>query len=148
MNSSRAIIFCCLVLMLYIEDVAADRQVVLVTASMSPLKNLGSLELRKIFLGFSVWRDGNIVKGLRNIEDENLNSIFLQNIVAMSAKSYEYRLLSLTIRQGTPRPAEYDKLKDLLNALSSNSYSVSFMWKNDAVLLSKIKILRVLWHQN
>jgi len=134
--------------MLYIEDVAADRQVVLVTASMSPLKNLDSLELRKIFLGFSVWRDGNIVKGLRNIEDENLNSIFLQNIVAMSEKSYEYRLLSLTIRQGTPRPAEYDKLKDLLNALSSNSYSVSFMWKNDAVLLSKIKILRVLWHQN
>ena len=138
----------CIGMLLYAEVVAAERQVVLVAATTSPLHNLDSLELRKIYLGFIVKRDGNVIKGLRNTEDQNLNSIFLQTVVAMSEKSYNNRLLSLAIRQGTPRPAIYDKLDGLLVALLTKPYSVSYMWKDDAVESSKVKILRVLWHQN
>ena len=148
MNSVRATLLCCMGLMLCIEVAAADRQVVLVAASTSPLHNLDSLELRKIYLGFIVKRDGEIVKGLRYTEDETLNSIFLQTVVAMSEKSYMSRLLTLTIRQGIPRPVEYDEFDDLLKALSTNSYSVTYMWKDDAVRSSDVKILRVLWQQN
>ncbi|NOQ87629.1 MAG: hypothetical protein GQ550_01790 [Gammaproteobacteria bacterium] len=135
-------------MMLCLEVAAADREVVLVTASTSPLHNLDSLELRKIYLGFTVKRDGKIIKGLRNTEDENLNSIFLQTVVAMSEKSYKNRLLFLTLRQGIPRPTEYGKIEDLLSALSTKPYSVSYMWKKDAVRSSQVKILRVLWQQN
>jgi len=138
----------CIGMLLYAEAVAAERQVVLVAATTSPLHNLDSLELRKVYLGFTVKRDGNVIKGLRNTEDQDLNSIFLQTVVAMSEKSYNNRLLSLTIRQGTPRPAIYNKLDGLLAALLTKPYSVSYMWKDDAVESSKIKILRVLWHQN
>jgi len=138
----------CIGMLLYAEVVAAERQVVLVAATTSPLHNLDSLELRKIYLGFTVKRDGNVIKGLRNSEDQDLNSIFLQTVVAMSEKSYNNRLLLLAIRQGTPRPAIYDKLDGLLAALLTKPYSVSYMWKDDAVESSKVKILRVLWHQN
>ena len=148
MNSVRAMLLCCMGILLSIEVTAGERQVVLVAALTSPLHNLNSLELRKIYLGFTVKRDGNIVEGLRYTEDKNLNSIFLQTVVAMSEKSYKNRLLSLTLRQGTLPPAKYDKSEDLLTALSTKPYSVSYMWKEDAVKSSKIKILRELWHQN
>ena len=148
MNSVRAMLLCCIGILLSLAVVAAERQVVLVASSTSPLHNLDSLELRKIYLGFTVKRNGKIVKGLRYTEDKNLNSIFLQTVVAMSEKSYKNRLLSLTLRQGTPRPARFNNSKDLLYALSVNPYSVSYMWKDDADLLSEVKILRVLWHQN
>ena len=148
MNSVRAMLLCCIGILLSLAVVAAERQVVLVASSTSPLHNLDSLELRKIYLGFTVKRNGKIVKGLRYTEDKNLNSIFLQTVVAMSEKSYKNRLLSLTLRQGTPRPARFNNSKDLLYALSVNPYSVSYMWKDDADLFSEVKILRVLWHQN
>ncbi len=148
MNAVKVLLLCCIGMMLCMGAMTAGRQVVLVAASTSPLHNLNSLELRKIYLGFIVKRDGRIVKGLRNTEDTNLNSIFLQTVVAMSEKSYENRLLSVTLRQGTPRPAEYDKFEDLLDALSTMPYSVSYMWKEDAVRSSELKIIRVLWRQN
>jgi hypothetical protein len=126
----------------------AEHQAVLVTSSTSPIQEIDSLELRKLFLGFNVTRNGKFVKGLRNTEDDDLNSIFLQSVVAMSEKSYERRNTSLTLRKGIPRPIEYDKSEDLLIALSKNPYSVSYMWKESAVNNPDLKILRVLWEQN
>lgn len=148
MSSVRTVLLCCICMILCLDLAAADRQVVLVAASTSPLHNLDSLELRKIYLGFTVKRGGKIVRGLRNTEDENLNSIFLQTVVAMSEKSYKNQLLSLALRQANPRPVKYDNFESLLDALSTRPYSVSYMWKENAVRSSKIKILRVLWQQN
>lgn len=148
MKLLRVILLCCLGIMASTAVMGKEQQVVLVAASTSPLTNLDSLELRKIYLGFTVKRDGHIVKGLRNIEDKTLNSIFLQTVVAMSEKSYKNRLLSVTLRQGVPRPVVYSKFVDLLDALSTKPYSVTYMWKDDAMRSSKVKILRVLWRQN
>lgn len=148
MRSVRTILLCCICMMLSMNLAAADREVVLVAASTSPLHNLDSLELRKIYLGFIVKQDEKVVKGLRNTEDETLNSIFLQTVVAMSEKSYRRRLLFLPLRQGIPRPLEYNEFENLLKALSTNPYSVTYMWKDDAVRSEKVKILRVLWQQN
>jgi exonuclease I len=148
MSSVRMILLCCTCMMLSTNLAAADREVVLVAASTSPLHNLDSLELRKIYLGFIVKRDKKTVKGLRYTEDEHLNNIFLQTVVAMSEKSYRRRLLFLPLRQGIPRPHEYNEFENLLKALSKNPYSVTYMWKVDAARSSKVKILRVLWQQN
>lgn len=148
MNSVRAMMLCCMGILLSMDVAGGERQVVLVAASTSPLHDLNSLELRKIYLGFTVKRDGENVEGLRYTEDKNLNRIFLQTVVAMSEKSYKNRLLSLSLRQGTPPPSKYDKSEDLLTALSTKPFSVSYMWKDDAVKSSTLKILRVLWKQN
>ena len=148
MGLVKTLLLCCTGIMLCMEVAVAGHQAVLVTSSTSPIQDIDSLELRKLFLGFNVTRDGKFVKGLRNTEDDNLNSIFLQSVVAMSEKSYERRHLSLTLRKGIPRPLEYDKPEDLLIALSNNPYAVSYMWSESAESNPDLKILRVLWEQN
>lgn len=148
MSPARALLFGCVGIMLCLEVLGAERQVVLVAAATSPLHDLDSLELRKIYLGFTVKRDGHTVSGLRNTGDKDLNRIFLQAVVAMSEKSYMRRLLSLTLRQGIPRPIEYDKLDSLLDALSDDPYSVTYMWKDAAARSADVKTLRVLWQQD
>lgn len=148
MSPARALQICCMGIVLCTQAVVAERQVVLVASATSPLHDLDSLELRKIYLGFPVKRDGHTISGLRNTGDEDLNRIFLQAVVAMSEKSYLRRLLSLPLRQGIPRPSEYDKSDRLLDALSDDPYSVTYMWKDAAILSPAVKALRVLWQEN
>jgi len=147
-SPSRALLICCMGIMLCTQAVVAERQVVLVASATSPLHDLDSLELRKIYLGFPVRHEGHTVSGLRNTGDEDLNRIFLQSVVAMSEKSYLRRLLSLPLRKGIPRPSEYARPRRLLDALLSNPYSVTYMWKDTAALSPDVKTLRVLWQEN
>jgi len=144
----KTLLLCCIGFILCIKAAGAEHQVVLVAGSTSPLHDISSIELRKIFLGFNVMRDGHVVKGLRNTGDEDLNRIFLQTVVAMSEKSYMRRQLSQTLRKGIPRSLEYDNLEDLIKALSSNPYSVSYMREDAAEREPDVKILRVLWQKS
>lgn len=148
MGLVKTLLLFCIGLILCIKVAVAEHQVVLVAAATSPLHDIDSLELRKIFLGFTVKRDGQAITGLRNISDEDLNDIFLQTVVAMSEKSYKRRQLSLTLRKGLPRIAEYDKVEDLIKALSSNPYSISYTHEDVAKREPGIKILRVLWEKS
>jgi len=142
------LVFCCYLVLLCPVLAMAEQRVVLVVSSESQLENIDSLELRKIYLGFPVRRDGNAVKGLINNSDEALEHVFYQNVVAMSEKSYTHRILSLTLRQGLPRPAKFSETKSLQEALISAPYSVSYMWESDAASSPDLKILRVLWKRN
>ncbi|MGD2160124.1 MAG: hypothetical protein PVG94_03000 [Gammaproteobacteria bacterium] len=148
MTTVKSFILLCLGTILCINSATAEHQLVLVADASSPLQHLNSLELRKIYLGFPVKRDGKLVKGLRNTHDEQLNEIFLQTVVAMSEKSYTRMLLSRALRHGIPRPAEFDDPDNLLNALSSNPYSVTYVWKETADRTSNVKILGILWQHD
>lgn len=148
MGLVKTLLLFCIGLILCIKVAVAEHQVVLVAAATSPLHDIDSLELRKIFLGFTVKRDGQAITGLRNISDEDLNDIFLQTVVAMSEKAYKRRQLSLTLRKGLPRIAEYDNVEDLIKALSSNPYSISYTHEDVAEREPGIKILRVLWEKS
>ena len=128
--------------------VRAEQEVVLVAAADSPLETLDSLELRKVYLGVPVTRNGKAVVGLRNTSDEQLDQIFLQTIVAMSEKSYARRMLSLTLRFGIPRAPAYDDVQKLREALLANPYSISYMWRDAAAPPSGLKILKVLWRSS
>jgi ABC-type phosphate transport system substrate-binding protein len=145
MKKARLILLCCMGICLCLHAAHAAHQVVLVTASDSPLSELDSLQLRKIYLGFGVKSDGRAITAYRNTADEALNRIFLQTVVAMSEKAYTRRQLSLVLRKGVPRVAEFDDPEKLLAALKKNPYSISYMWKEDAISSSEVKILRVLW---
>lgn len=145
MGLVKAFLLGCIGLILCIKVAGAQHQMVLVAGATSPVQEIDSIELRKIYLGFAVIRDGHIVKGLRNTGDEVINRIFLQTVVAMSQKAYTRRQLSLTLRKGVPNIVEYDQIDDLLKALSSNPYSISYMWEHEAEREPDIKILRVLW---
>ncbi len=126
---------------------AEDAAVVLVTGKDSPIENISSLEMRKIYFGISVSVEGRTIRALRRRDDERLNQIFLQSVIAMSHRSYERRLLSLALRFGTPRPVEVKDRDELLRLLAENPSTLTYMWKSNAEADPRVKIIRVLWQE-
>lgn len=125
----------------------ADDAVVLVTGIESPVSDISSLDVRKAYLGIAVTLNGSTLRPLRRRGDERLNLIFLQAIIAMSEKSYERRLLSMTLKFGTPRPVEVDSHEEFLERLARQPYAIGYMWKADADADARVKIVRVLWQE-
>jgi ABC-type phosphate transport system substrate-binding protein len=134
-----------LVALLIVSPGHADHALVLVTHVDSPIENLSNLELRKIYLGIAIRVDGEAIRAIRNLSDEQLDRIFLQNIVAMSERSYERRLLSFTMKYGRPRPDEIHDTNTLVERLSANPYAISYMWSTDADAEKELKILGTIW---
>ena len=147
MSLLRSLLLCCIGLTLCLDTAAGPQQVVLVASAASTLDDLDSLQLRKIYLGFDIKHNGTSIKALRNNTDNLLDDIFLQTVVAMSERAYSRRQLSLTLRQGVPRVAEFSDSEDLFRVLTRNPHSVTYMWRKDAERRQDIKILRVLWEQ-
>ncbi len=135
-------------LMLCWMAVRGAEQVVLVAGEKSPIENLSPLELRKAYFGIVVRYDNQIIRPFRNSSDSQLNRIFLQSVVAMSERSYERRLFSLTLKSGRPRPKEFTDQDDLVRALRDYPYCISYMWRSDAERLIGIKVIKLLWQEN
>ena len=140
---SIAVLFLPLTTLVFAEQQA----VVLVADLSSPLDGLSSIQLKKIYLGQRVDFDGHPIKALRNASDPRLERIFLQSVVSMSKASYDRRLLSLTLRSGTPRPPILSEWNKIIEALSDDPHAVTYAWLSDARKASALKILRVLWIQ-
>ncbi len=128
--------------------VSGAEGVVLVTGENSPIENLSSLELRKAYFGIVVRYDNQIIRPFRNSSDSQLNRIFLQSVVAMSERSYERRLFSLTLKSGRPRPEEFTDQDVLVRALRDHPHSISYMWRSDAERSTGIKVIKLLWQEN
>ena len=122
-----------------------DDPVVLATAERDAGLVLASVEVRKLFLGFTVLHEGHALRPIRNRSDELLDKIFLQHVMTMSAEAYERRLLAMTLQQGRPRPAEVRSRDALVQALLGIPHSVSFAWQSDLVGVAGIRAVRVLW---
>jgi hypothetical protein len=125
----------------------AERAVVLVTDVDSPIDELTTLEIRKAYLSIAVTVDGRSVRALRMRNDERLNQIFMQSVIAMSLRSYERRLLSLALKYGRPRPTEVSSPEELSRMMAENSPSIGYMWKSDADSNLRVKIIKVLWQE-
>ena len=126
---------------------ADEREVVLVVSAQSPVAQLDSLEIRKLFLGLPVAVQGRSLRPVENFSDPQLRDVFLQHVVAMSQSAYDRRILSQVIREGRPRPVELDSLNALLRTLDADSLAVSFAWRKDVAGNGRLKILRVLWQE-
>ena len=130
-----------------VQTSLADVAVVLVTHKDSPIQSISSLDIRKVYLGISVSINGNTIRALRRRDDERLNQIFLQSVIAMSERSYERRLVSLMLKFGTPRPAEVDDSDELLESLVTIPSSIAYMWKSEAEVDPRVRIIGVLWQE-
>ena len=136
------------VLALVAEMAAAQDAVVLVVSRDSPINEISLLDIRKAYLGISVSLGGGTVRPLRRNDDERLNQIFMQSVIAMSERSYERRLLSLMLRFGTPRPEETDDRDELDRRLAERPYSIAYMWKSEAEADARVKVVRTLWQDH
>jgi hypothetical protein len=126
----------------------AQDAVVLVTSSDSPITDISSLDIRKAYLGISVTITNGTVRPLRQRDDDRLNLVFLQSVIAMSQKSYERRLLSMMLRFGTPRPDEVDSRDAVITRLERNIFAIAYMWQSDAEADPRVKIVKVLWQEH
>ena len=146
--SRRCIQLLTLIVVMLIAQVSwAERAVVLVTDKDSPIDELTTLDIRKAYLGIAVTIDGRIVRALRMRNDEQLNQIFMQSVIAMSLRSYERRLLSLALKYGRPRPTEVGSPEELSKMIVENSPSIGYMWKSDADSDPRVKTIKVLWQE-
>jgi hypothetical protein len=123
----------------------ASQAVVLVVRADSPVQELDSVAVRKLFLGLPVLVNGSPLRPLRNRSDALLDEIFLQQIVAMSQSNYDRQILIGVNRQGWLRPTEYDRASDLIAALKADPNAVSFIWQRDVGHNPQIRVIRVLW---
>jgi hypothetical protein len=125
----------------------ASQAVVLVVRADSPVTEMDSVTVRKLFLGLPVLVNGKLLHPLRNRSDPLLDEIFFQQLVAMSQPSYDRQILIGVNRQGWLRPAEYNSEASVLAALAADPSAVSFMWQRDVGHNSGIRVVRVLWSE-
>jgi hypothetical protein len=133
---------------LIVPPAAAEDAVVLVTGEDSAIDDISSLDIRKAYLGISVTIDGKVVRPLRRGDDERLDRVFLQSVIAMSRRSYERRLLSLVLKFGTPRPVEVADRKRLTELLAEHPNSITYMWRSDAESDPHVRMIKVLWQEH
>jgi len=141
----RRLLVIALLLCLVAPARPATQEVVLVVRADSPVTDLDSVSVRKLFLGLPVLVNGTPLHPLRNRSDPLLDEIFLQQVVAMSQSSYDRQMLIGVNRQLSLRPMEYTRVAEVTAALSADPYAVSFMWNRDVGHNSRLRVIRVLW---
>lgn len=135
-----------LALLLLAVPAAAHEQLVLIASADSPVQQLDSLEVRKLFLGLTV-RHGNLrLRPLLNETDDRVKTVFLQNVVSMSDITYDRHLLGQALKQGRTQPSTYTDVRILLDAVAADPSAITYAWLKDVERLPRLKVLRVLWH--
>ena len=135
-----------LVLSLAGASAARADAVVLIVSAQSPIRQLDSVDVRRVFLGFHVVYGGVPVRGARNRSDPRLDKIFLQNVVALSELVYERQLLNRRIREAGTLPAEFVSENQLLDVVAHDPQMVSYAWAAAAARHPDVRVLRILWH--
>jgi hypothetical protein len=124
---------------------AGQQTVVLVVRADSSVADLDSIAVRKLFMGLPVLINGKPLHAVRNRTDQQLDEIFLQQIVAMSQSAYDRQVLIGLNRQGSIRPAEVTSQTRALEILYDDPSAVTFMWLRDVAHDPRVRVIRVLW---
>lgn len=132
-------------LLLLVAAPVAARDLVLVVRADSPVANLDSLAVRKLYLGFTVMAGARELQALRLGNDRELELAFMQNVVGMSTTQYESRLLRLTLKQGRPAPRKLGTPEDMIALLARNPNAVGCLWADQLAGRDDLRIVRLLW---
>jgi len=124
---------------------SSQRDLLLVCGTESTIPQLSREEVRKLFLGVPIVKDGIRLKPLRNASDELITEVFLQKTVFMSKRSYERQLLSRVFRLGGSRPPVYTDITELTAELRRSPESVTYMWSDQVTQANAVKSIGVLW---
>ncbi|MFH0344450.1 MAG: hypothetical protein ACHBNF_20540 [Chromatiales bacterium] len=124
---------------------ADERTVVLAASATSDIPPLTVQEIRKLFLGVPLDKNGKRIMPLLNKSNRLLYEVFLQNVAFMSAPAYEQQVLSIVFRLGGKRPDRYTDLNALLDALRKNPEAVTYLWDDQVRKDQGTKLVSKLW---
>ena len=125
---------------------AADHDLVLVVSNASSIITpLKAVEVRKLYLGISMFNEGQIIRPLLNYSDNYLQEVFMQKVMFMSTPAYERQILSRVFRMGGNRPPVYAEIKNLLGALKDDPDTITYMYRDEASAHPELKIVNTLW---
>ncbi len=105
---------------------------------------LNPQEVRLLFLGGRVTREGLRLQPVLNAADPFLEEVFLQKVLFMSKAHYQRRLVALAFRLGRPRPPVFQDEEALAEHLRRRPGAVSYLWARQARRLG-LKVVQELW---
>ncbi len=121
------------------------RELVLVCRSQESINVFSKTELRRLFLGFPVKKNNTLVNALRNTSENDVYQVFLQNVMFMSKRNYERRLLSLNFTRGNKVIPDYEDTLLLIKNIKKNSNNVSYVWRDNLDESQGLTVIQVLW---
>lgn len=127
-----------------LRDGNGPERVVLIAGATSRVSDLDSIELRKLYYGYTVLFEGQPVRALRNRSDPRLDRIFLQTVVAASEYAYESRMLANAL-QGLRRAQEFTSTAELVKVIAADTLAVGFAWDREVSSDPRVRILKDLW---
>ena len=140
-----ALAFVFLALAFFTPSYAQGMGGVLVAAESSQVQKISVLEIRRIYLGLPSSPDSLIKKPVINMSGQKTYKAFLKNIMHMTEKGYQRKLIKRMFRQGDGKIMETKNIDDLVNYLEKNPHDVSFMDEDTAKRTKGIKVVQVLW---
>ena len=126
----------------------AEPTLVLVANPRVTFKTLSIGEVRRLFLGIPVTKDGERLIPLRNYSSPLLKQVFLQKIIFMSERNYERQLMHRTFRFGNSRSKFLNDTDSVVQALEKTVNGVSYMWSSDAAKIGHFQIIGVAWSKS
>ena len=102
-------------------------------------------ELRRLFLGVPVYRDGKVLQPLINKSEDICYQVFLQSTLGMSKKRYERSLISGVYRQGAKPPEIYKNFNKLLRDLNKKENAISFYYDHGQPMDESFNIVQEIW---
>jgi hypothetical protein len=140
-----SLVFVLLVFSVSLPSYAQDVSGVLVAAESSAIQKVNILEIRRIYLGLPSSSDSLIRKPVINLSDKKIFKAFLKNVMHMTEKGYQRKLIKRIFRLGGGKIIEKENIKALVSYLEENPNDISFMEKDVAKETKGIKVIQVLW---
>ena len=118
---------------------------VLVTAKATGIRSLTTSEIRRLFMGLPVSKNGRKLEALVNQSDPLLYQVFLQKVVFMSAQVYERHLLENVVQLGGQRPKIHNQQEALVADLHRHPGKVSYIWNYKLRIYPSLVAVGEIW---
>jgi len=118
---------------------------VLVVAESSSVQKISVLEIRRIYLGLPPSSPSLIKKPVINLSDRIVYKVFLKNIMHMTQKGYQRKIVKRMFRQGGEKIKHIQDINKLVEYLKNNPNDISFMDEKTAKKTKGIRIVQKLW---
>jgi ABC-type phosphate transport system substrate-binding protein len=102
--------------------------IVIICHPKSPIKTISKDELKKIFTGRIKSINGHRISPIL-FENNQVEDLFLKNFINMSSSQYKRHWAKMVFTGKAKKPKAYNNEKELISAIESNIYHITFLNK-------------------